>query len=60
MLGVSGVAGEEAEDEGEYGGGKPGEDCGGKPGVAVTDKSGFNAPMLGSDLSLLSRTSTSP
>ena len=54
MLGVSGVAGEEVEDEGEYGGGKPGEDCSGKPGVAVTDKSGFNAPMLGSDLPLLS------
>ena len=54
VLGVSGVAGEEVEDEGEYGGVKPGEDCGGKPGVAVTDKSGFNAPMLGSNLPLLS------
>ena len=53
MLGVSGVAGEEVEDEGEYGGGKPGQDCGGKPGVAVTDSSSFNAPMLGSDLSLI-------
>ena len=30
MLGVSGVACEEVEDEGEYGGGKPGEDCGGR------------------------------
>ena len=29
MLGVSGVAGEEVEDEGEYGGGKPGQDSGG-------------------------------
>ena len=54
MLGVSGVAGEEVEDEGECGGGKPGEDCGGKPGVAVSDKSGFNAPTLSSNLSLLS------
>ena len=53
MLGVSGVAGEEVEDEEEYGGGKPGEDCGGEPRVAASNKSGFNAPMLGFDLPLL-------
>ena len=49
MLGVSGVAGEEVEDEGEHGGGKPGQDGGGNPGVASSDKSGFNAPTLSCD-----------
>ena len=46
MLVVSGVPGEEIEYEGEYGGGKPGQDGGGNPGVASSGKSGFNAPTL--------------
>ena len=56
MLGVSGVAGEEVEDDGEYGGGKHmhGQGGGGNLGVASSDKSGFNDPTFSSDLSLLS------
>ena len=52
MLGVSGVAGEEVEDEGEYYGGKHMHGQGGGSNLGVA--SGFNDPTFSSDLSLLS------